>query len=162
VLDRDGHFLTSFGTVGSADGEFDYPHSCFCTQQDTIIVTDVFNHRVQIFTRFGQFLSKFGRLGSEDGQFEAPSGVAMDTTGPHLRTFGTPDTLPNDLHRPHYSFLVVFTQDGELIYSFGSQGDRAGQFHGPEGIAVANAGDVVVAECGGQRIQLFSFADLIQ
>ena len=53
----------------------------FNTQEGHIVVTDGFNHRVQIFTKFGQFLRKFGQLGSDSVSLEGPTGVALDENG---------------------------------------------------------------------------------
>jgi len=43
-----------------------------------ILVTDRYNHRVQIFTNDGQFLFTFGSEGSELGFFESPFGIVVD------------------------------------------------------------------------------------
>ena len=44
--------------------------------------------------------------------------------------------------------------DGQLRFSFGSYGDGNGQFKGPTGVAVDEAGHILVADWGNARIQV--------
>jgi hypothetical protein len=46
-----------------------------------IIVTDVNNHRVQIFDQTGKFLKKFGAEGKGNNQFQNPFDVCMNSLG---------------------------------------------------------------------------------
>jgi len=45
--------------------------------------------------------------------------------------------------------------DGQLRFSFGSYGDGIGQFNGPTGVTVDHAGNILVADWGNARIQVF-------
>lgn len=46
-----------------------------------LIVSDRYNHRLQIFDPSGRFLRAFGGQGSGDGKFQYPWGVATDVLG---------------------------------------------------------------------------------
>ena len=46
--------------------------------------------------------------------------------------------------------------DGQLRFSFGSYGDGNGQFKGPTGVAVDEAGRILVADWGNARIQVMN------
>ena len=50
----------------------------------------------------------------------------------------------------------VFDQNGKWIYSFGSKGNKQGQFMGPEGIDINDNGDIVVLDKGNNRLQVFT------
>jgi len=41
--------VAQFGTIGSGIGEFNYPISTAVLSDGRIVVTDYFNHRIQIF-----------------------------------------------------------------------------------------------------------------
>ncbi len=52
--------------------------------------------------------------------------------------------------------VVIFTQDGTPVTSFGGYGLEPGQFDEPVGIGVDQAGTVYVADTWNQRIQVFT------
>ena len=52
--------------------------------------------------------------------------------------------------------VQVFDRFGGFLFEFGSKGSKAGQFQGPEGIAVDQSGMVFVADSENHRIQLFN------
>jgi DNA-binding beta-propeller fold protein YncE len=52
--------------------------------------------------------------------------------------------------------IRIFDQGGQLLSSFGSLGDKSGQFRFPLGIGLDNTGNVYVADSGNHRVQIFS------
>ena len=52
--------------------------------------------------------------------------------------------------------ISIFSQQGEKLQSFGSQGSGPGQFNRPSGIAVVNDGNILVADTSNHRIQKFT------
>jgi hypothetical protein len=114
-LDPNGSLLTTIGTLGAGDGQFNYPSGVAVDGGGNIYVADTYNHRVQVFNAAGGFLRKFGTCGAGDGQFYYPSGVAVDgggniyvadTYNHRVQVFGTDsdgdgiadaeDTCPNE------------------------------------------------------------------
>jgi hypothetical protein len=80
-FDSDGHFITTWGSRGSDDGQFDclgLPCMVAVDGQVNVYVTDSGNHRIQKFDSNGEFLAKWGSFGDGDGQFSRPFGVAVD------------------------------------------------------------------------------------
>jgi streptogramin lyase len=79
----DGTLVTSWGSLGSADGEFSAtgPMRLTITANSHVYVTDPDNNRVQEFTSDGTFVSKWGAAGSGAGQFNQPFGIASDGKG---------------------------------------------------------------------------------
>jgi tripartite motif-containing protein 71 len=46
---NEGTFVTEFGSSGSGDGQFKFPHSIVVNPDGLVYVTDYFNSRVQVF-----------------------------------------------------------------------------------------------------------------
>jgi len=74
-------FILSWGSQGTADGQFMYPGGVASDADGNVYVVDIGNHRVQKFTSSGEFLLKWGSRGSDDGQFSYPMGVTLDAGG---------------------------------------------------------------------------------
>jgi tripartite motif-containing protein 2/3/tripartite motif-containing protein 71 len=52
--------------------------------------------------------------------------------------------------------ISIFNPKGEKIKSFGSQGSDSGQFNNPEGVAVDDSDNILVADYENNRIQKFT------
>ena len=70
-FDKNGKFITTFGHLGSGDGEFKSPHVIAFDSQGRLFVADRSNSRVDIFDRNGKFLTAWK-------QFGRPSGIWID------------------------------------------------------------------------------------
>src|SRR5580658_4318437 len=55
-FDKNGHWMTSWGTPGSKPGEFNTPHSIAADAKVNIYVADRGNRRIQVFDSDGAFL----------------------------------------------------------------------------------------------------------
>ena len=111
VLNPDLTFSHTFGTCGSAEGQFNYPVDVATDRQGLVYVTDCWNHRIQIFTPEGQFLSQFGTKGSGVGQLDYPEGIVTDDNNLIYVT------EQGDSHR-----ISIFTIEGRFVHSFGRRG----------------------------------------
>ena len=49
VFELDGHFIGTFGKKGGELGEFSSPYSVAVGSNDQIVVSEEYNHRIQIF-----------------------------------------------------------------------------------------------------------------
>uniref|UniRef100_A0A1X7V9Q2 RING-type domain-containing protein n=1 Tax=Amphimedon queenslandica TaxID=400682 RepID=A0A1X7V9Q2_AMPQE len=76
VLNPDLTFSHSFGSEGSANGQFLFPRDIAIDSQGLVYVTDRENHRIQKFSPDGTFVAQFGTEGSGPGQFY---GITIDT-----------------------------------------------------------------------------------
>ncbi len=76
-----GQFLRSFGGYGSSKGEFDCLAGIAVNKYKQFVITDRYNHRVQIFDSSGRFLREFGAHGQTNGRFNNPWGIVVDSQG---------------------------------------------------------------------------------
>jgi len=76
-----GSFVEQWGTLGSGDGQFNYPYGIAFDKAGFSYVVEWGNDRIQKFTPRNRFVSKWGQQGSGYGEFNNPQGVAVDSYG---------------------------------------------------------------------------------
>jgi len=134
-FEADGRFVMSWGTPGDQPGEFNLPHCIIVDSDNRVLVGDRENNRIQIFDLDGQ------RLGIWTGF--APYGIAIDA---EQRVF-VADGRANQVLR--------LKSSGEVDLRIGRKGRAPGQFELPHMLAFDKAGNLYVAEVGGERLQKF-------
>ena len=133
-----------FGREGSSVGMFQGPWGIAVNARDEIAVTDLGNHRVQIFSSEGNYLRSFGRQGNKNGEFIYPKGIACHTNGNIFLVDGD-------------NFSVqIFSGEGEYVSSFGGKGSLDSQLCNPMGLSLDSDGNVIVADAGNKLIKIFS------
>ena len=103
VLNSDLTFSHTFGTKGSAEGQFNNLVDIAIDSRGLVYVTDCGDHHIQIFTPEGQFLSQFGIEGSAPRQLINPSGIIVDDNNLVYITEWSN-------HR-----ISIFTTDGQFV-----------------------------------------------
>lgn len=78
IYKQDGEYITSFGSEGNGECQFNEPRGIEVDGKGDVIVADTKNHRIQVFTPDGLYIHSFGTLGSDPQQFTLPCGVACD------------------------------------------------------------------------------------
>ena len=136
--------VLSFGKKGSSVGMFMCPWGVAVNARDEIAVTDLFNHRVQIFNSDGKFLRSFGRKGNKAGEFNFPRGIAFLNNGNIF-------VADNGNHR-----IQIFSGEGEYVGSFGGKGSLDSQLTYPWGLSVDTDGNIIVADSNNKLIKVFS------
>jgi DNA-binding beta-propeller fold protein YncE len=142
----DGELLGSWGSGGTADGQFNGPKDVAVDSADErVYVADEKNHRIQKFTLGGAHVATFGgtAAGSGDAQFDHPYGVAVE--GGYLYV------ADHDNNR-----IQRLTTAGAYDTQWGGAGNGDGQFNGPSGVAVTAGGTVYVTDYVNDRVQFFS------
>jgi len=76
-LDKDGHFLSSFGKLGDSFGDFARPKGIAVDPAGRIYVVDNGMQQVNIFTETGRLLVPFGAPGLTTGSLNLPVGIAV-------------------------------------------------------------------------------------
>ncbi len=139
------HFLTQWGSFGSANGQFEYPQGIAVDPRGDVFVADTINHRIQKFTSAGTYLTQWGSYGSDNGQFGFLNGVACDQKG--------------DVFVTEYYRIQEFDPSGIYLTQWGSVGTADGQFRDPQSVAVDQKGNVFVADTNNNRIEVFTRFD---
>ncbi len=119
-----GTYVSTFGSSGSGNGQFNDPEGIAIDKSGNIYVADSRNNRIQRFDANGNYLSQFGSAGSGNGQFSYPVGIAFDSTGNIYIT----DVGNNRVQK--------FDANGNYLSQFGSYGGGNGQFFAPYGVVV--------------------------
>jgi DNA-binding beta-propeller fold protein YncE len=141
-----GTFITSWGSLGSGDGQFENARGIAVDPAGNVYVVDQGGNRIEKFSSTGTFITSWGSLGSGDGQFYGPDEVAVDSSS-------------NVYVTDFYNFRVEkFTSTGTFITSWGSHGSGDGQFNFPFGVAVDGSGNVYVADTSNYRVEKFGEA----
>jgi hypothetical protein len=141
-----GTFLTTWGSFGTGDGQFNSPVGVAVGPAGNVYVVDQGNHRIQKFDNTGTFLTTWGSKGTGDGQFEVPWAVAVDGSGNVFVTDGEESPVQR---------VQKFDSTGTFLTKWGSAGTGDGQFACPLGIAVGGSGNVFVTDTCNERIQEF-------
>jgi len=88
----------------------------------------------------GDFLYKFG----SEYNFQNPYGISVDSSG----NVYVADSINNR--------VLILSNSGTVLRTWGSFGSSDGQFSYPMGIAVDSSGNVYVADTQNSRVQVFS------
>ena len=144
LFDKDGEFLTKWGSPGAGAGELNRPSGIALDADRNVYVSDTLNHRVQKFTRDGEFITAFGEFGGAEGELNMPWGIAIDDEGCVYVADWRNDRVQK------------FSGEGEFIAAFGESGCGEGEFNRPTDVAVDADGDIYVADWGNDRVQMFN------
>lgn len=137
------HVELVVGKQGSGAGDLRFPFDVSTGPDNTLMVSDRNNNRIQVFAMDGSFLFTFGKPGKGEGQFQSPHGLAR--SGERVYVADTKN------HR-----IQVFTVKGVFMFSFGTQGSEPGFFYEPKDVATSlDGGAVYVADTSNHRVQVF-------
>ena len=147
VFTPEGVKIRSFGRKGTAPGQFTNPFGITVDSDDNIIVMDSGNNRIQKFTSEGKFLTAVGTKGSGPLQFTCPTDVGINTVNGKLYIA---EDAPNNR-------IQILNKDMTFSSHFGKPGtSENGQFQNPMGVAFDSTGNLYVADCYNQRVQVFT------
>jgi DNA-binding beta-propeller fold protein YncE len=132
-------FITAWGERGDRTGEFHDP-SGIAVAGGQVFVADSRNGRIQVFDQNGEFLRVFGQPGEAPGELGRPMNLTVHG---------------DELYVPEYfnDRIQVFGLDGGARRVIGEAGSGPGQFSAPGGVAVAENGDLFVADFYNHRVQ---------
>ena len=159
-------------------------------QNGHIFVADYCQHQINVFNKQRKYIRSFGQCGSRNGQLNHPTGIAVDcdyrlyignrnnkrievveSDGTYVRQIGVghlSQPFGVTVHNKHVFVadygnhrISMFTLDGQLIRTIGSQGSGPGQFSRPSSVAFApdEEGDMYVLDT---FIQVFSANGIYQ
>jgi DNA-binding beta-propeller fold protein YncE len=165
---KDGRFLLVFGEYGTGDGQFNMPWGIAIDDDGDLYVTDWRNDRVQKFSSDGRFIFAFGGPGNEKGRFDRPTGIAVDRDG----DIYVADWRNNRVQQfdPTRRYVGRFLGDATLSprarnYIMASSLplrqremvdlEPQKRFRAPIAVRVDGEGQLYVADCGSNRIQIY-------
>ena len=136
-----GTVVTSFGNYGEGKGEFSNPTDVCLDEHQRIVVTEFSNHRILVMTQEGETITMFGDSGPE--KLNYPTSCI-----PYKNMFLASDGGNN--------CIKAFDQSATFLYKFGKEGNQDGEFNWPRGMLLDSSNNLLVCDCGNNRVQQFS------
>ena len=142
VFDTHGNYLSSWGTGVILDA-----HGIYIGPNDEVLLCDRNAHEVLKLSTEGKVLLRMGNRErpSLQAPFNSPADAALSPSGDIYVADGYGNSI---VHR--------FSGEGKHLASWGSRGDKPGQFTTPHGIWVDGNERVYVADRENNRVQIFS------
>jgi DNA-binding beta-propeller fold protein YncE len=118
------------GEFRAKDKELSPPSGIAMDNSGNIIISDEFNHRIQICDAAGSPINSIGKKGNGGGEFYYPKGIAIDSEG----AFYVADCWNHRVQK--FSRGAHESGSWKPLSSFGSYGDAPGSFNEPYDIAI--------------------------
>ena len=131
--DAEGSFVTTWGTPGSAPGEFDLVHSVAVDSQGNVYASDRENNRIQIFDAEGNLLRMWTHLGATQNIFITPDDQVWVIT-----------------HRDNVENITYDTLAGRIMRVDIDTGEVLGAMESPgHWIDVSHTGEIFIGSLTG-------------
>lgn len=179
--DAAGTIVRTVGSLGSDREHFRYPTDITRDDENTLWVTDRWNHRIKRYSVNGELMDIIGAYGDMPGQFSEPWGIdfhsdsvivadrnnhricTMDTHGTILSMFGVPGPDQHYYESHEFKSGMVFGSWHTYAHRFLSAETqffadqyKIGTVEYPLAVSVAANDLIWVADSGNDRIQLFN------
>jgi 6-bladed beta-propeller protein len=145
---KDGKFIKTWGSRGSAPGQFDTPHAIALDSRGRLFVGDRANNRIQIFDQDGKFLEEWK-------QFSRPSGIFIDRRD----VIYVADSESNTKRNPggKRGIYIGSARDGKVTAFIPDPEPNPDQSStsGAEGVAADPKGNIYGAEVGPKMLRKY-------
>ena len=139
VFDVERKHVKEFGQRGLRGGQLSRPRGIEVSADGQVYVANCRNQCVSVFREDGTFIRTIGQ-----GKLQSPIDVLVHSSG-----------LVYVANASNH--IAVFSQEGELVRTFGSQGGEKGEFQFPRGVAVSpDDQHLYVCDQDNHRVQVFT------
>jgi hypothetical protein len=142
-FDKNGRFLKSWGSRGTAPGQFNIPHTIAVDARGLVYVGDRANNRIQVFDGEGTFKTQFINVG-------APSAICITTTGPTQYLFASNSNPSTSMENGE---IYKMTLDGKIVGKFGTAGKLLKEFGSVHEMDCRGENELYVGEITNWRVQ---------
>ena len=140
-----GKYIKSWGSRGTAPGQFNIVHGIAIDTQGNVYVADEGNRRVQVFDREGTFKKQFLNVGT-------PTALCV-TPGPRQYLYvahtGDPDGMED-------AAIYKVDLEGKIVGKFGRAGKQVKEFGLVNAIDCRSENELLVGELSNWRVQKLS------
>ena len=147
--DRNGKFLTQWGTTGAGQGQLNVPHALAMDSKGRLFVADRWNDRIQIYDQNGKLLDSWT-------QFGRPSGLYIDRNDIVYSADSESRFPPGYGYHPNWArgIRIGSARTGQVQYFIPDTFDRpnATATSGEEGVWAGPDGTVWGAQVQQRRI----------
>jgi DNA-binding beta-propeller fold protein YncE len=142
-FDKNGKFVKSWGSTGTAQGQFNSVRGIALDAQGNVYVADAGNKRIQVFDGEGTFKMQIDNVG-------APSAVCI-SPGVHQYFYTSNSNPPEDIDNNGEIYKVEL--DGRIVGKFGKAGKLPKDFGTVNAIDCRRDNELYVGEIGNWRVQ---------
>lgn len=141
-FDKNGRFIKSWGSRGTAPGQFNIPHTLAVDAKGLVYVGDRGNNRIQVFDGDGNYKTSFINVG-------APSAICI-TTGPTQYLFASNSNPSTSMDNGE---IYKMTLDGKIVGKFGTAGKLLKEFGSVHEMDCRSETELYVGEITNWRVQ---------
>ena len=142
-FDKTGKFVRSWGSRGTANGQFSVAHGIAIDAAGNVYVADTGNKRIQVFDSDGNYKTQFTNIGN-------PAAICI-TSGPRQFLYSSNSNAPDDLESAGEIYKLDLT--GRVIGAFGRVGKQLREFDAVNAIDCRSENELYIGETGNWRIQ---------
>jgi DNA-binding beta-propeller fold protein YncE len=142
-FDKNGKIIKSWGSRGSAQGQFNVVHGIAIDAQGNVYVADSGNKRIQVFDGDGTFKTQILNVG-------APSALCI-TPGPRQFLYASNSNPPEDIDANGEIYKMDLS--GKVVGKFGKAGKQPKEFGTVNAIDCRSENELYVGELGNWRVQ---------
>ena len=141
-FDKNGKFITTWGSRGTAPGQFNTLHSIATDAAGNVYVGDRANRRIQVFDNNGAFKTQYLHVG-------APWALCI-TPGPHQYLYSSNSNGTADMNNGE---IYKMELDGKIVGRFGRAGKLMKEFGSVHEIDCRKDNELLVGEITNWRVQ---------
>lgn len=137
MFDQKGRFLKQVGSKGTRKDQFNRPYS-ICFHESKLYIVDRNNFSVQIL---------------DGNSLKTKKSILVESR--HGLNFIACSKKGNIILTTEENHVLILDEEGEIIKCFGTTGRDDGQFQYIQGVCINSLDQILIADRGNHRIQLF-------